>query len=91
MRRHPGDRYHWRLRLTGRGPTLAPMRILVNGVRNEVEEGETLERLLARLGMDPGRVAVERNLEIVPKSRYGETHLAEGDRVEIVHFVGGGG
>src|SRR6185503_17214236 len=42
------------------------------------------------LGLDPAKIAVERNLEIVPRSRYGEVALAHGDRLEIVHFIGGG-
>jgi thiamine biosynthesis protein ThiS len=66
------------------------MRVLVNGDWNEIEEGETLESLLVRLGLDRRRVAVEHNLEIVPRSRYGGTRLADGDSLEIVHFVGGG-
>ncbi len=58
--------------------------------RAKAVPGETVGSLLARLGIDPRRVAVERNLEIVPKARYDDTALAEGDRIEIVHFVGGG-
>ena len=46
--------------------------------------------LLESLGLDPAKIAVERNLEIVPRSTYGEVALAEGDRLEIVHFIGGG-
>ncbi|HTU56492.1 MAG TPA: sulfur carrier protein ThiS [Acetobacteraceae bacterium] len=46
--------------------------------------------LLAHLGLEARKVAIERNLEIVPRSRYGETWLAAGDRLEIVHFIGGG-
>jgi len=42
------------------------------------------------LGLDARKVAVERNLEIVPRSAYGRTPIAEGDRIEIVHFIGGG-
>ena len=66
------------------------MRLFVNGETTEALDGETLQALLARLGIDPRRVAVEHNLAIVPKDRYPETVLAEGDRLEIVHFVGGG-
>ena len=46
--------------------------------------------LVAALGLDGRKVAVERNLEIVPRSTYGLTALSEGDRIEIVHFIGGG-
>ncbi len=46
--------------------------------------------LLVLIGLDTRKVAVERNEEIVPRSRYGETWLASGDSLEIVHFIGGG-
>jgi thiazole synthase len=49
-----------------------------------------VRELLTGLGLDPAKIAVERNLEIVPRSRYGEIALADGDRLEIVHFIGGG-
>jgi sulfur carrier protein len=66
------------------------MRLLLNGDWTEAPEGESLQALLGRLGIDARRVAVEHNLAIVPKDRYAGTVLAEGDRLEIVHFVGGG-
>ena len=66
------------------------MKLWINGDAGEGAAGKTVGSLLARLGIDPRRVAVERNLEIVPKARYDDTALAEGDRIEIVHFVGGG-
>ena len=50
----------------------------------------TLTALVATLGMKPDRVAVELNRNIVPRDRWAETHIKEGDRLEIVHFVGGG-
>jgi thiamine biosynthesis protein ThiS len=50
----------------------------------------TVLGLLTRLELDTRKVAVERNEEIVPRSRYGETALASGDALEIVHFIGGG-
>ena len=46
--------------------------------------------LVDSLGLDPRKVAVERNLEIVPRSAYSSVRLADGDRIEIVHFIGGG-
>jgi len=66
------------------------MQLLVNGDWTDAPDGESLQGLLGRLGIDPRRVAVEHNLAIVPKDRYAATLLQEGDRLEIVHFVGGG-
>ncbi len=50
----------------------------------------SVSALLAALGLETKKVAVERNEEIVPRSRYAETWLASGDSLEIVHFIGGG-
>jgi sulfur carrier protein len=50
----------------------------------------TLVALVETLGMKPDRVAIELNHDIVPRDRWAETHLNDGDRLEIVHFVGGG-
>jgi thiamine biosynthesis protein ThiS len=66
------------------------MRLTVNGEVRDVAPGATLVDLLASLGIEGRRVAVERNLEIAPRSLWSETRLAEGDRLEIVQFVGGG-
>ena len=66
------------------------MNIILNGAPMEVEPGLTVAALVARLAEDPRGVAIERNLEIVPKSAHGETVLEEGDRLEVVQFVGGG-
>jgi len=66
------------------------MRITVNGEQKDVGEGLTVEGLLKELGVRREGTAVEVNREIVPKSRYAETTLKPGDRVEIVTFVGGG-
>ena len=65
------------------------MHIQVNGDKREISARTILE-LVGELGLDPRKVAVERNLEIVPRSLHGETALAEGDRIEMVVFVGGG-
>ena len=54
------------------------------------DAGQTVAAYLASAGYDPLRVAVERNGDIVPKSQYGTVVLADGDRVEVVSFVGGG-
>lgn len=65
------------------------MRVQINGEPREVSSATLLE-LVETLGLDPRKVAIERNLEIVPRSLHGETPVAEGDRIEIVQFVGGG-
>ncbi len=65
------------------------MRLLVNGEERRIEASD-VAALVARLGLDPRKVAVERNLAIVPRSLYAVTGLADGDRIEIVHFIGGG-
>ena len=64
--------------------------ITVNGEAREVPAPATVADLLASIGLDTRKVAVERNLEIVPRSTYAETALADGDALEIVHFIGGG-
>ena len=66
------------------------MQIAINGETQSFDAALTVEQLLGRIGLDHRKVAVERNLEIVPKSSYGETALSDGDRLEIVHFIGGG-
>ena len=66
------------------------MKLWVNGEERAVDQVRDLAALVASLGLDPRKVAVERNLEIVPRSTYGATALADGDRIEIVHFIGGG-
>lgn len=66
------------------------IRIIVNGEDRQAADGARLTDLLGQLGLPAAKVAVELNREIVPRSRYGEQALAEGDRLEIVHFVGGG-
>ena len=64
--------------------------LLVNGEERVLPEGATVAALLAEIGLAARKVAVERNLEIVPRSQYGATVLASGDAIEIVHFIGGG-
>lgn len=66
------------------------MKVVVNGEEKDISEGLTVEGLLNKLVIGKERVAVELNLDIVPKSRFAETVLNDGDRVEIVSFVGGG-
>lgn len=66
------------------------MTLTINGEDRSFGGVSTLAALVAELGLDARKVAVERNLEIVPRSAYGGTALADGDRIEIVHFIGGG-
>ena len=66
------------------------LQIKVNGETRRVSAGASIAQMLGELGLSPERVAVERNLEIVPRSALGEVRVADGDAFEIVHFVGGG-
>lgn len=66
------------------------MTLTLNDRPTELPEGTTVAALLASLGFAERRVAVERNGDIVPRALYPETTLAEGDRIEVVQFVGGG-
>ena len=66
------------------------MNLTVNGETRAFGALASLLDLVTELGLDARKVAVERNLEIVPRSAYGRTALADGDRIEIVHFIGGG-
>ncbi len=64
--------------------------IVVNGENREARPEATVKDLLRELGLDAGRVAIERNLEILPRPKWDETRVEAGDRYEIVQFVGGG-
>ena len=64
--------------------------VIINGEHRRVPAGTSLARLIAEVGLDPHRVAVERNLEIVPRSTFDTVMVEDGDDYEIVHFVGGG-
>ena len=64
--------------------------VRINGEPRRVRAGSTIAALVAEIGLDPARVAVERNLEIVPRSTLDTVAVADGDAFEIVHFVGGG-
>ena len=66
------------------------MKIVLNGEPYEIAGPMTLTALLARLNIDPRRVAVEHNLDVVKRSTYDSTEIQEGDQIEIVNFVGGG-
>jgi thiamine biosynthesis protein ThiS len=66
------------------------MKLRINGEEKEISNGLSLASLLEQLQIRPARVVVERNREIVARDHYDRTLLAEGDNLEIVHFVGGG-
>ena len=66
------------------------MTLTINGENRELANVGTLADLIAQIGMKPDRVAVELNRELVPRDRWSNTPLSNGDRLEIVHFVGGG-
>jgi thiamine biosynthesis protein ThiS len=64
--------------------------ITINGERREIPDGLTVAALLDHIGMPSERVAIERNLDILPRARWLETKIQPNDSFEIVHFVGGG-
>ena len=64
--------------------------VTINGEARQLEAALKLSDLLAQLGIESTKIAVERNLEIVPRSQYARVTLADGDRLEIVQFIGGG-
>ncbi|MEQ8195097.1 MAG: sulfur carrier protein ThiS, partial [Rhodospirillales bacterium] len=66
------------------------MRLTINGEKRDFSTPLSIDEMLAKIGLDSRKVAVERNLEVVPKSCYQATTLSDGDRIEIVHFIGGG-
>jgi thiamine biosynthesis protein ThiS len=66
------------------------MTVTINGERRDIPDGLNVAGLLNHLGMSNGRVAVERNLDILPRARWQDTLIQANDSFEIVHFVGGG-
>ena len=66
------------------------LQIRVNGEQRAVAEGRTISEMLGEMGLNPRKVAVERNREVVPRSSLGQVRVEDGDAYEIVHFVGGG-
>lgn len=64
--------------------------LTLNGEPHRIAEGSSVADLVREIGLNPKKVAVERNLEIVPRSTLADVFLADGDTLEIVHFVGGG-
>jgi thiamine biosynthesis protein ThiS len=70
--------------------TAGVVEIQVNGKPRQIAEGTTVAALIAELGLGGKPIAVEKNREVVPKAMHASTALADGDRVELVTFVGGG-
>ncbi len=66
------------------------MKLLINGQEREVSDGATLPKIIEYIGFRRDLVAIQLNLDVIPKDRWDQTTLTEGDRVEIVHMVGGG-
>ncbi len=66
------------------------MNVVINGEEKQIPDGLTVFGLLTHLGIHPGRVAIERNLEILFRAKWETTAVRPGDRYEIVHMVGGG-
>ncbi len=66
------------------------MIVIVNGEERTLDQPKSVETFLTEIGIDPKKVAVERNLEIVPKSQFSDINVGDGDKLEIVHFIGGG-
>ncbi len=70
--------------------TLETLSIRMNGEHRRVTAGLSIAEMLNEMGVDPLRVAVERNLNVVPRPSLGEVKVEDGDDYEVVHFVGGG-
>lgn len=66
------------------------MTVTINGERREIPDGLNIVKLLDHLGMSNGRVAIERNLDVLPRAQWQDTQVQSNDSFEIVHFVGGG-
>jgi thiamine biosynthesis protein ThiS len=66
------------------------LRVTINGEERELRAALSVQALVSELGLEPAKIAIERNLEIVPRSRYSDVCVADGDRLEIVQFIGGG-
>ena len=66
------------------------MKLIINGESREFPDAPNLSSLVDQLGMKPDRVAIELNRDLIPRERWSRTPLTEGDKLEIVQFVGGG-
>ena len=72
------------------GSVETTLRVQVNGEGHEVRDRTTLDDLVSELFLAPARIAIELNHQVVRRDKWSETILSENDRIEIVHFVGGG-
>jgi sulfur carrier protein len=70
--------------------TQPPMKFTLNGEEKEAPEGTTILQVIHSMGLTQSQVAVERNLDIVPRATYAEVQLQANDKIEVVTFVGGG-
>lgn len=70
--------------------TLETLSVRINGENRRIAKGTSVAELVSEIGLDPLRVAVERNLEVVPRGTLANVMVEDGDDYEIVHFVGGG-
>ena len=66
------------------------MQIILNGTEKNFQDQISIATLIRELGLDKRKIAVERNREIVPRTAFNSVSLCEGDKIEIVHFIGGG-
>lgn len=66
------------------------MKVIINGAEHILDEGLNINALLLELKVNPKKVAIEQNLAIVPASEYEKTNVKDGDKIEIVQFIGGG-
>ncbi len=66
------------------------MKIFLNGQEKEIKEGLSLLSLIEELDLDVNKIALEKDLEIIERSRFDKTLINEGSRIEIIHFIGGG-
>ena len=66
------------------------MQIILNGTEKNFQDQISIATLIRELGLDERKIAVERNREIVPRTAFNSVSLCEGDKIEIVHFIGGG-
>ena len=91
MRWHVCERWVTQFAITSPiGQTGPVIEITLNGEKRQLDTGLTVGALLSSLDYDVGSVALERNLEIVPRSKFEQTIIEDGDRLELVHFIGGG-
>jgi thiamine biosynthesis protein ThiS len=72
------------------GKGFMALNVTINGEDRQLDAPVNIRELVSGLGLDPAKIAVERNLEIVPRSAYANVMVGQGDRLEIVHFIGGG-